>query len=66
MTLGLSERSLAGLLFLATTVSVGGATRDLLAEDPSSENTHVVMASDVQWQSLNPNRGDAAPKAGTL
>ncbi|ELP30444.1 hypothetical protein RBSWK_05706 [Rhodopirellula baltica SWK14] len=38
----------------------------MLAEEPSAQKTRVLLASDVQWQSLNPNRGDAAPKAGTL
>lgn len=33
------------------------------AAEPASE---VVLASDVEWGPLNPARGDASPKAGTL
>ncbi|MEO9593402.1 DUF4437 domain-containing protein [Rhodopirellula bahusiensis] len=33
---------------------------------PSNTTTEVVLASEVQWQSLNPLRGDKAPQAGTL
>ncbi|WP_286763044.1 MULTISPECIES: DUF4437 domain-containing protein [Rhodopirellula] len=66
MTRRLSERGFAGLLFLASIALVGWPAGGLLAEEPSAQKTRVLLASDVRWQSLNPNRGDAAPKAGTL
>ncbi len=29
-------------------------------------NIEVVLASEVEWEQLNPARGDASPQAGTL
>jgi hypothetical protein len=37
------------------------------AQEPADEPTkEVVLKSEVQWDHLNPKRGDLAPKAGTL
>lgn len=33
---------------------------------PTATKNEIVLASDVEWTSLNPARGDAAPQAGTL
>ncbi|MFG0290893.1 MAG: DUF4437 domain-containing protein [Rhodopirellula sp. JB044] len=51
------------ILTLAITVAAAGI---LNADDLDNSTTEVVLASDVQWQPLNPARGDKGPKAGTL
>ncbi len=35
-------------------------------EEPQPSSVRVVLASDVDWGSLNPLRGDKSPRAGTL
>jgi len=53
--------ALAALLSACATSSSGQTT-----PPPASPPTSVLRASDVQWQALNPARGDASPKAATL
>ena len=36
------------------------------AQEPNRQETAVVLASEVDWQKLNPARGDQSPQAGTL
>ena len=42
------------------------ASTDRSNRSPSADSVEVVLASEVQWEHLNPARGDLAPKAGTL
>ncbi|NNF05424.1 MAG: DUF4437 domain-containing protein, partial [Candidatus Eisenbacteria bacterium] len=52
------------ILFTLLSVPVLGA---LIAMPAAAEPTSkVVMASEIEWQQLNPLRGDASPKAATL
>lgn len=34
--------------------------------EPAAKDVKIVLASDVEWQALNPARGDASPMAATL
>ena len=36
------------------------------AQDRQAGKTEVKLASEIQWQKLNPARGDASPQAGTI
>lgn len=52
------------ILFTLLSVPVLGALIAIPADaEPTSK---VVMASEIEWQQLNPKRGDASPKAATL
>ncbi|MBT8207053.1 MAG: DUF4437 domain-containing protein, partial [Acidimicrobiia bacterium] len=47
----------------------GGCASSQVASDEMrvAESTRqVVLASEVEWEPLNPARGDSSPKAGTL
>lgn len=35
-------------------------------EEPGASAVRIVLANDVEWEALNPARGDASPRAGTL
>lgn len=48
-------------LFVLTTIFTSG----LYAKDPAPTNK-VVLSKDIQWQYLNPARGDKSPQAGTV
>ncbi len=51
------------LVFFGLAVSIpNGAAQERLAE----ATTKVVLASEIDWQQLNPKRGDKSPQAGTL
>ena len=54
----MKSRLLISALFFAITSASGTAMAEL--------KTEVVRASEVKWTPLNPARGDASPKAGTL
>ncbi len=43
-----------------------GSVPPALDRDASSSFVEVVLASEVDWEQLNPARGDKSPKAGTL
>jgi hypothetical protein len=51
------------LLILALAGAATAASADASAAEPTSE---LVLASEVQWEQLNPARGDKSPQAGTL
>jgi len=38
----------------------------LASADPGEANVEIVLAADIDWQALNPARGDRSPQAGTL
>lgn len=54
------------VLSLIVVSSVVGTGKNCNAQDKSSQNVEVVLASDVKWQELNPRRGDKSPQAATL
>lgn len=54
------------VLSLIIVSSVVGTSKNCSAQDESSQNIEVVLASDVKWQELNPKRGDKSPQAATL
>ncbi len=56
------------ILVIAFVLAVGAfaATTLLNSETPLPTSVRVVMASEVEWQALNPLRGDKSPRAGTL
>lgn len=58
-------RPISFVLLFATSSVVGTDTNGN-AQDESSQNVEVVLAADVQWQELNPKRGDKSPQAATL
>lgn len=70
-TVPVPTSSLARVLLLAFACAAGCANRDIASGDRTGTLTatppsEVVLASEVHWEPLNPARGDASPKAGTL
>lgn len=56
---------LAGLV--AGCTALAGASADTHSFDATAESSvRIVLASDVQWEALNPARGESSPRAGTL
>ena len=55
---------LVGAFVLALVVFAAAAL--LNREQASPSSVRVLMAAEVEWQALNPLRGDKSPKAGTL
>ncbi len=54
-------------LLLALAIGLSGAAPDSIAQESATEPTSkVVLTSEVEWEQLNPARGDKSPKAGTL
>lgn len=53
-------------LLLIVASGVVSTINNCNAQDKSSQNVEVVLASDVKWQELNPRRGDKSPQAATL
>lgn len=49
-------------IFLATTLIILYSGTQVFA----TENIKIILASEVNWEPLNPARGDKSPKAGTL
>ena len=47
-------------------IAVFAAATLLNPEKPAYRSVRVVLASEVEWQALNPLRGDKSPRAGTL
>ena len=62
------ERKHTTILVIAFLVLGGAfAAMNLLgSDDELPASVRVVLASDVEWQALNPLRGDKSPRAGTL
>ncbi len=65
----MNSRPLSALLLILVTLAAGGCQ----APDPEgitdrahSGTTELLLVSDVEWEQLNPARGDASPQAGTL
>lgn len=56
---------LTPLLLLAATASCASTTSGEAAERTKA-GAAIVLASEVEWQALNPARGDASPRAATL
>jgi hypothetical protein len=58
------------LLIAAAISSQGvGYAQENTQQDPSDSTkttTEVRLASEIQWQKLNPARGEASPQAGTI
>lgn len=54
-----------GLAMAVGTSHAGESGGDAL-DVASTEKNRVVLASEVQWEPLNPARGDQSPRAGTL
>ena len=58
------------LVGVALTVLSGCQAQETQAQKPSAvekqDNIRIVLAADVDWQALNPARGAASPRAGTL
>ncbi|MEO0796223.1 MAG: DUF4437 domain-containing protein [Verrucomicrobiota bacterium] len=57
------------IVFAATLLSVSIgliAMSEAAAEPAAAPATDIVLRSDVEWEQLNPARGDKSPKAGTL
>jgi Domain of unknown function (DUF4437) len=59
-------RSLALALFVTGWGSAQVASQGIDPEPAAEPTSEVVLASEVKWNPLNPLRGDASPKAGTL
>ncbi len=55
---------LTGIFVLAIAVFAVSTMMDTEPQAPGS--VRVLLAADVEWQALNPLRGDKSPKAGTL
>lgn len=54
-------------ILLATTAIASSSIAQETATKPKQEaNTKIVLASEVDWQQLNPKRGDQSPQAATL
>lgn len=68
ITLALTK--LRGLIAAMALVSAAVAGQDALAESETATDTaprnRVVSVDEIQWSPLNPARGDASPRAGTL
>ncbi len=54
------------IVIFALLLAAFAAMNFLSSRKPPLGNVHVVKASDVKWEALNPLRGDKSPKAGTL
>lgn len=56
------------IILFASVLAFGGTSpAHAQGTDPTSESAiEIVKAADIQWQPLNPARGDQGPKAGTL
>lgn len=56
------------VMVLASAVAGGCASPQVASDDQRGvePTTEVVLASEVEWEPLNPARGDSSPKAGTL
>ena len=54
------------LLLITMTACCLAFTSNSLAQDLGPSKTEVVLASEVEWQKLNPARGDKSPQAATL
>lgn len=55
-------------LNMLTTIAVIGLAIPVIANAQENQvgETEVRLASEIQWQKLNPARGDASPQAGTI
>ncbi len=60
------KRTMVVAISLALVLAVFATAALLDSERPSSGSVRVLLASEVEWQSLNPLRGDKSPRAGTL
>lgn len=56
------------ILVLAFALALGAfaVLTQMNSEEPAHSSVRVVPAAEVEWQSLNPLRGDKSPRAGTL
>ena len=53
-------------IFAIISIVAAGCTSIQTASDNTTKTTEVLLASEVQWEQLNPARGDMSPQAGTL
>ncbi|MDJ0520831.1 MAG: DUF4437 domain-containing protein [Planctomycetota bacterium] len=60
------RRNLILVAVFALALGAFAVTTLLHDEEPLPSSVRVVLASDVEWQALNPLRGDKSPRAGTL
>lgn len=55
-------------LNILTLVALTGLVIPVIAnaQETQTAKVEVKLASEIQWQKLNPARGDASPQAGTI
>ena len=61
-----SNRTMILVIAFAIVAVVFAASRLLAPERTVPTSVRVLLASEVEWEALNPLRGDKSPKAGTL
>ncbi|MGH1433622.1 MAG: DUF4437 domain-containing protein [Lewinella sp.] len=57
---------MVGLLTACAEPQEAAKSEDIQIETPVESTNEVVLAADIEWEKLNPARGDQSPQAGTI